>query len=92
MILDIDDQVVFEPSTGVIEHSYQYFLALLLVECSACWLTQHADAFIVAEVHLLRPVECLAPDKRLPHLRRKRLLLNLHQPLMTLPLKLAPLL
>ena len=92
VIFDINNEVVLEPAAGVVEHRYQYPLALLLVEGAACWLAQHADSLVVAQVHLLRSVQRLAPDKRLPHLRRKRLLLDLHQTLVTLPLKVAALL
>lgn len=68
VVLDVDDEAVLEPAAGVVEHRYQYLLALLLVQRSTRWLAQHANAFIVAKVHLLRAVKCLAPDESLPHL------------------------
>jgi hypothetical protein len=56
MIFDVDDEVVLEPATGVVEHRDEDLLTLLLVQSAKSGLAQHADAFIVTQVHFLGSV------------------------------------
>jgi hypothetical protein len=67
VVFDTDAQVVLETSAGIVEHGQHNLLALFFMEEASCGFAEQADAFVVAEVHLLGSVECSVADEGLAH-------------------------